>query len=46
MEIILYAIIGLAAVVGAAGATYRIRSWRRIEAKLDRIIALLERRPS
>jgi uncharacterized membrane protein YuzA (DUF378 family) len=46
MDTIVYVIIGLAAVLGAIGATYRIRARQRLKGKLDRIIELLERRPS
>jgi len=46
MDTVVYVIIGLVAVLGALVGTYRLRYRQRLEAKVDRIIDLLERRPS
>jgi hypothetical protein len=45
MIAIVYLIIAAAAVLGALAAIYRMRARQRLEAKLDHIIELLERRP-
>jgi hypothetical protein len=46
MDNVVYVIVGVAAVLGALSGIYRLRYRQRVEAKLDRIIDLLERGPS